>query len=85
MPYQEAPLYLMDMNKPYKQKHYWLLSSENELLTQAQTGKTYSDKAFSRVGLKLWNELSWSIHHSNTLLKFKSAIKTQLFKEAYDV
>ena len=80
---KEAPLYLMDMNNPYEQQHHWLRSSEKELLTETQTAKTYGDRAFSRAGPKLWNKLSLSIRHSNTLSEFKSSIKTELFKEAY--
>ena len=73
----------MDMNNPYEQEHHWLRSSEKELLTETQTAKTYGDTAFSRAGPKLWNKLSLSIRYSNTLSKFKSSIKTELFKEAY--
>ena len=80
---KEAPLYLMDMNSPYEQQHHWLRSSEKELLTETQTAKTYGDRAFSRAGPKLWNTLPLSIRHSKTLSKFKSSIKTKLFKEAY--
>ena len=82
---KKAPLYLMDMNKPYEQKHHWLRSSKKELLTEIQTVKTYGDRAFSRAGPKLWNRLPLSIRHSDTLPKFKSALKTELFKEAYGV
>ena len=80
---KEAPLYLMDMNNPYEQQHHWLRSSEKELLTETQTAKTYGDRAFSRAGLKLWNKLPLLICHSKTLSKFKSSIKTEVFKEAY--
>ena len=80
---KEAPLYLMDMNNPYEQQHHWLRSSEKELLTETQTAKTYGDRAFSRAGPKLWNKLPLLIRHSKALSKFKSSIKTELFKEAY--
>ena len=73
---------LVGNSNPYEQ-HHWLRSSEKELLTETHSVKTYGDRAFSRAGLKLWNKLSLSIRHSNTLSKFKSSIKTELFKEAY--
>ena len=81
---KEAPIYLMDMGNPYKQ-HHWLRSLEKELLTETQTVKTYGDRAFSRAGPKLWNSLLLLIRHSVTLPKFKSALKTELFEEAYGI
>ena len=48
---------------------YW-----EEFFTQTQRAKT---------GPKLWNRLSEPIHHSDTLQKFMSAMKPELFTEAY--
>ena len=78
---KEAPLYLMGMNNPYEQQHHWLRSSEKELLAETQTVKTYGDRAFSRAGPKLWNKLSLSIRHSNTLSNLNHPLRQNFSKK----
>ena len=83
MPYQRSSTLFDGYEQAIRTRTSLATLIRKELLPETQTAKTYGDRAFSRAGPKLWNKLSLSIRHSNTLSKFKSSIKTQLFKEAY--
>ena len=46
--------------------------------------KTFGEQAFSFTGPKQWNSLPYDVRHSPSLLSFKKALKTSLFKSAYE-
>ena len=46
--------------------------------------KTFGEQAFSFTGPKQWNSLPYDIRHSPSLFSFKKALKTYLFKSAYE-
>ena len=45
--------------------------------------KTLGDQSFFVAAHKLWNELPTEIRDINSINKFKSAIKTYLFRQAF--
>lgn len=58
----------------------------NELLLQPTniiTRKTLGNRVFLAVGPNLWNKLPVSIRGEENLKRFKSLLKTYLFREAY--
>jgi hypothetical protein len=79
-----APLYISELLKPYLPS--CSLRSENLLLlTQLKSRtKTYGDRAFSVCAPRLWNMLPLILRQINSLSGFKSALKTHLFKRAYE-
>ena len=79
-----APDYLSELiNK--KENLRPLRSSSDIVLTipKVKTSVTYGDRAFSVAAPKLWNNLPSSIKQSSTIDKFKSSLKTHLFKVAF--
>jgi hypothetical protein len=47
--------------------------------------KSYGKRAFSNYAPTLWNSLPVSIRSSPTLQRFRSILKTHLFREAFNV
>ena len=80
----EAPTYLRDLLKP-KQFTRQLRSSSDSLLEVPRTNlKTYGDRAFSVQAPKLWNALPSFIRLQTTRDSFKRALKTHLFRSAFE-
>ena len=46
--------------------------------------KTFGERAFSFTGPKQWNSLPYDVRYSPSLLSFKKALRTYLFKSAYE-
>ena len=78
-----APKYLSDLLTVKENRG---LRSDNKLLLVVPKSRlvTYGDRAFSHAAPKLWNALPDSVRLSNTLGKFKSRLKTYLFKSSYN-
>ena len=49
----------------------------------AHSKKTLGDRSLSRAAPKLWNNLSFEIRCSNSIVSFKSLLKTILFKKVF--
>jgi hypothetical protein len=81
-----APEYLSDLLTVYKSSHSLRsLAHDNLLLVESKTRlKSYGDRAFSNAAPKLWNRLPRDIRHSKSLNSFKRALKTHLFKMAFN-
>ena len=47
--------------------------------------KTFSDKSFSTIGPKLWNELPLNLRQSESVYTFKKHLKTHLFRDYYSL
>ena len=62
-----------------------LRSNGTDLLVIPRTKhKTFADRAFSVAAPTLWNNLPQELRSIKELLKFKKALKTHLFKQAFD-
>ena len=77
-----APRYLQDR---LIIKHNNGLRSDDSkfLLVPRSNLKSYGDRCFSVSGPKLWNSLPKKLRMCNSLEKFKTMLKTFLFKEAF--
>jgi hypothetical protein len=45
--------------------------------------KTQGQRSFSYIGPSVWNDLPFSVRHSDTTAHFKTALKTHLFHKVY--
>ena len=80
----KAPTYLCEILKPYQPTRN-LRSSQGYLLCVPFTkSKTFSSKCFSISAPAIWNNLPVMLRNCDNLLKFKSMLKTFLFKRAYN-
>ena len=61
-----------------------LRSTDSILLTVPWTRHRWGDRAFSRAGPVLWNDLPLAMHSASSLASFKMQLKTLLFTRAYD-
>jgi hypothetical protein len=79
-----APTYLRDLLKQYTPAR--TLRSTNSYLLQVPKSrlKSYGDRAFPIVGPRLWNALPLNIKNCETITSFKSALKSHLYKLAFD-
>ena len=78
-----SPRYLKDIF------HYYcppraLRSSSRKLLVVRRTRTKYGTRALSNFGPKLWNALPLNIRTANTLVLFKSLLKTHLFNSYFN-
>jgi hypothetical protein len=81
-----APRYISDLITFKRQSRYGLRSNNECYLgyPKERTNKTRGDRAFAAAAPALWNSLPTSLRAENSLLNFKSALKTYLFKLAYE-
>ena len=54
-------------------------SSYKKLLVPLTTKRTFAQRSFSVATPTLWNDLPISVKQANTLVQFKSLLKTYLF------
>ena len=82
--HQEAPAYLQDLFK-YRTSVYTTRSvSAGDLDPPRTYTKTFGrSRAFSCIGVKLWNELPMAIKTVPNIINFKKSLKTELFKQAF--
>lgn len=80
-----APSYITDLlsYKDYSRK--LRSASQNHLVVSRTNTKTYGDRAFSIAGPKLWNGLPLRLRESTSVNSFKGALKTHLFRLAYNL
>ena len=82
-----APAYLIELITLRTQCTYNLRST-NELLLQpprVKTLKTLGDRSFVAAAPALWNKLPRAVRHSQNVQTFKKALKTHLFRKAYNL
>ena len=80
-----APQYMTDLLSRYQPTRP-LRSSDALLLTAPQSRLTsFGDRAFQHAAPRLWNGLPITLRSANNLNRFKKALKTFLFKDAYNV
>ena len=79
----EAPSYLTELLVPYKPGRA-LRSSDKNALVVPRARTRYGERAFSKVAPSLWNDLPMGIRGQTSQAKFKTALKTHLFKLSYD-
>ena len=80
-----APSYVKDLLQIYSPSRS-LRSSNAGLLVQPDILlNTMGARAFSYAAPKLWNSLPSFIHTQDSVSQFKSALKTHLFKLAYEL
>ena len=80
-----APQYMTDLLSWYQPTRS-LRSSDALLLTAPQSRLTrFGDRAFQHAAPRLWNGLPISLRSANNLNSFNKALKTFLFKDAYNV
>ena len=78
-----APLYLKELlnNQVSKRNLRSSQSSAFSYVVPFNKNKTFSDRSFSTVGPKLWNELPLLIRQSKSLDIFKQQLKTFFFED----
>ena len=79
-----APTYLKELLELYEPARALRSTSMNLLKEKKSKHKRSGDRAFSVCAPKLWNMLPCDLRKPQKLNAFKSALKTHLFKEAYD-
>ena len=83
--YGTAPQYMTDLLSRYQPTRS-LRSSDALLLTAPQSRlASFGDRPFRHATPRLWNGLPISLRSANNLNSFKKALKTFLFKDAYNV
>ena len=82
-----APDYLVDLIHVYERPARYLRSSSDKLrlVIKPNNLKTYGLRAFSVIAPILWNELPIDIRSTDHVNKFKSKLKTFLFKRVYEL
>ena len=81
----KGPDYLRELLIPYQPSRSLRSSSDHHLLVIPKTKlKTYGDKAFSAAAPVLWNNLPFYIRSCQSVISFKSALKTHLFKSSLE-
>ncbi|KXJ07191.1 putative RNA-directed DNA polymerase from transposon BS [Exaiptasia diaphana] len=80
-----APIYVQDMLKNYRLSRCLRSSSQLLLSSKSYNLKSYGYRSFSVAGPFLWNSLPSSIRDISSLDNFKTALKTFLFKQTYDL
>ena len=78
-----APKYIQDLVIPYSPNRNLRSADQCLLVVPRYNLEGYDRRAFSVSGPALWNSLPEHIRQSDTLVKFKTLLKTHLFKLAY--
>ena len=83
----QAPGYLIDLMDIKEQPRYDLRSANGLILKypSLKVKKTLGDRAFSSAAPNLWNNLPLHIRLEDNFERFKSFLKTHLFRLAFDM
>ncbi len=82
--HNEAPVYISDLLK-FKVQDRFTRQCQPMLLAVPKTCcVTFGDRSFSAVAPKLWNSLPLNLRCAKKVEKFKSLLKTHLFKRYYE-
>ena len=78
-----APTYLNSHIKQYQPPRS--LRSSNSLTLETHLSRTkLSDRSFTNAAPRIWNSLSYNTRSSETFDSFKTKLKTELFRRAYE-
>ena len=77
-----APEYNVNLLMPYNPPRR-LRSSDSKLLAVPKSKKSWGDRSFAHAGPSLWNQLPYHIRNISNIDCFKIALKTNLFKIAF--
>ena len=77
------PKYLSDSLHTYQSSRSLRSSSEKLLIVPKRNLKTVGERSFSFLAPTIWNSLPATIRNLPDLEKFRSHLKTHLFKEAF--
>ena len=77
-----APVYINEPLHHYTPCRCLRSSDSNLLVIPKTTTVTYRDRSFRAIAPKLWNQLPLVIRQSNSVDRFKKALKTYLFRES---
>ena len=80
--HSDQPSYLRSLLTLQSHRHS-TRSSDATTLTLSRTRTTLGKRAFSVVGPRLWNSLPPSVHSAESLMIFRSRLKTYLFSVAF--
>ena len=89
--YGHAPGYLIDLIAIKEQPRYNLRSASGHILKYAsfppslKLKKTLGGRSFSSAAPNLWNNLPLHIRLEDNFERFKSLLKTHLFRQAFDM
>ena len=85
--YGHAPGYLIDLIAIKEQPRYNLRSASGLILKypSLKLKKTLGDRAFSSAAPNLWNNLPLHIRLEDNFERFKSLLKTHLFRLSFDM
>ena len=78
-----APVYMNELISEYHPPRALRSDSANLLNTPRTRTKSYGEKRFDKCASTLWNSLPVDIRHIHSLAGFKKALKTHLFRIAY--
>ena len=77
-----GPIYLQELLKEYKPARNLRSSTQLRLITSIISTQ-YGQRSFSAAASELWNDLPLHVKNSQTLVQFKSSLKTHLFTLAF--
>jgi hypothetical protein len=80
-----GPSYIKDLLVPHCPPRALRSGSQGLLKVPMTSMKTVGDRAFSKCGPVLWNDLPKNIRETKILDTFKQSLKTHLFRQAYPV
>ena len=82
-----APKYLCELVRIKEQSSYHLRSSEEIILLQPSEKSltTHGDRAFQFAAPRLWNRLPRDLKLLNSIGTFKTQLKANIFRIAYDI
>ena len=84
--YKHGPKYLRDLVVPLQPSRPCLRSEKNDrLLMPKTTCETFAARSFSIAAPTLWNSMPEEIKQITNLLSFKKALKTHLFRIAFNL
>ena len=79
-----SPTYLSDLLLVYIPKRNLRSSSDNRILCIPKLRtKTFGHRSLSFAAATKWNSLPSELRHTNSIQKFKLALKTHLFRKFY--
>ena len=79
-----APAYLSELLLPYVQTRN-LRSQEQQLLREQPNGSAVFGRCFSVCAPKIWNSIDFNVRNCETVVTFKSKLKTFLFRIAFNI
>ena len=82
---ESYPVYLSELLTVYHpSRQLCSISGTRTLCIPFTKTKTYGQRAFSFTGPTEWNSLPYDVRHSVSTYSFKQALKSHLFKSAYN-